>query len=120
MNKEYFTKKEMECQHCGKSKWDQEFIDWLTLVRIEADFPFPITSGYRCSEHPLEARKSIPTSGAHTTGRAVDIGVRGAKALRVVEIALKHGCVRVGVNQKGRNRFVHLDLADKPSSLWSY
>ena len=116
--KSYFTRKEMACQHCEAQLWDQEFIDWLNIVRHECGFSFPVTSGYRCHEHPIEARKS--KGGAHTTGRAVDIGVRGSQALRVIEVALKHGCKRVGVNQKGTGRFVHLDLAELPEGLWSY
>jgi len=97
---------------------DADFVDWLNLLREEANFPFVITSGYRCPEHPIEKRKSKP--GAHSTGRAVDIAVSGAQSIIVMKLALNAGCERIGVNQKGGSRFIHLDLADKPSASWSY
>ena len=60
--------------------------------------------------------------GAHTTGKAIDIGVSGAKALTIIQKALAHGIHRIGVNQKGTGRFIHLDMAeDYPTpAIWSY
>ena len=89
-------------------------------IRERAGFPFVVTSGYRCEDHPIEARKSAP--GAHTTGKAIDIAVSGEKALRLIELAQQAGIKRIGVNQKGSGRFIHLDVChDRPSpAIWSY
>ena len=113
---EYVTREEMACQHCGQEKWDYEFMEWLDSVREEFGKPMRVTSGYRCPQHPIEARKSKP--GAHATGRAVDIAVSGADAIKLIEIASRHGCTRIGVNQ---NVFVHLDRDfSKAHALWTY
>jgi uncharacterized protein YcbK (DUF882 family) len=116
MTSRYFTSDEMKCQHCGAENWDQEFMEWLDVVRHAYGKPMVVTSGYRCPEHPIEKKKSKP--GAHSTGRAVDIKVGGADAIKLIEIASSMGCKRIGVNQ---NVFVHLDRDDsKPSALWTY
>ena len=117
----YFTEEELACQHCGEYKFDKDFLDTLNSIRKECGFPFIISSGYRCSEHPIEKRKTKP--GAHASAKAVDIAVDHERALKVLEVALKHGIKRIGVNQKGSGRFIHLDVADNefPSpALWSY
>tara|TARA_B100000214_G_scaffold354845_1_gene312054 strand:+ start:132 stop:491 length:360 start_codon:yes stop_codon:yes gene_type:complete len=117
----YFTAEELSCQHCGKENFDVEFLKVLNSLREDCNFPFPVTSGYRCAEHPIEAKKTNGP-GAHTTGKAIDIGVSGAKALTIIKKALEHGIHRIGVNQKGKNRFIHLDMADDKISpaIWSY
>jgi len=117
----YFTKAEVSCQHCGAYRCDEEFLKVLNNIREACSFPFVISSGYRCVDHPIEASKS--RVGAHTTGCAVDIAVRGDKALKVLAVAIKHGVKRIGVNQKGKGRFIHLDMAEEafPSpAIWSY
>lgn len=117
----YFTEEELSCQHCGAYKFDVEFLKVLNNIRQECNFPFVISSGYRCIEHPIEASKS--RGGAHTTGCAVDISVRGDKALKVLEVAIAHGVKRIGVNQKGTGRFIHLDMAEDEftsPAIWSY
>ena len=117
----YFTKEELSCQHCGDYKFNEKFLKVLNNIRHECGFAFVISSGYRCVEHPIEASKS--RVGAHTTGSAVDIAVRGDKALKVLEVAMKHGIKRIGINQKGKGRFIHLDMAEEafPSpAIWSY
>ena len=55
-------------------------------------------------------------------GLACDVAVTGEQALKVIEIALKHGIKRIGVNQKGQSRFIHLDIADSlpQPTIWSY
>jgi len=120
----YFTPAELRCQHTGKDGIHFEFLAKLNAVRHECGFPFTVTSGYRAPEHPIEAKKTRP--GAHASGRAVDIGVRGAQALRVIEVGLKHGMTGIGVKQKGSSRFIHLDdlengatRAPRPT-IWSY
>ena len=115
--RKYFSEKEMACQHCGEVNWQQDFMEWLDEVREECGFPFVVTSGYRCPDHPIEAKKSSGP-GSHSTGRAVDIAIAGPKAIKVIEVASRHGCKRVGVNA---NIFIHLD--DDPNrnpAIWTY
>ena len=115
----YFSEQELACQHCGKYHFDADVLKILNSIRREFG-PMPVTSGYRCIEHPIEASKSSP--GAHTTGKAVDIGVSRGDAYKLLEVALGHGCPRVGINQKGQARFIHLDWDyDRPyPTIWSY
>jgi uncharacterized protein YcbK (DUF882 family) len=120
----YFTSKELQCSHCGASGMDEEFMNKIETLREKLGFPFPVNSAYRCPEHPIEARKK--TSGTHSTGQAMDIGVMGDRAYRLLEAALEAGFTGIGINQKGSNgRFIHLD--DVESSIgrhrpwiWSY
>lgn len=119
----YFTKEELECRHCQEEGMDPVFMQKLEKLRQEMGFAFPITSAYRCPKHPIEARKKA--AGAHASGRAVDIAVRGKQAHRLLQGALEAGFTGIGVSQKGGVRFIHLD--DLPDSegrprphVWSY
>lgn len=116
----YFTALELACQHCGESNFDTDFLALLNSIREECNFPFIVTSAYRCEKHPLEARKE--RLGEHTTGKAIDIAVEHDKALKLLEVALRHGVERIGIQQKGKGRFIHLGVStDFPSpALWSY
>ena len=116
----YFHADEFRCQHCGKLGIEDRFAELMDKIREDCGFPILISSGYRCAEHPIEKAKL--KQGAHTTGLASDLAVTGEQALKVVEIALKHGVRRIGVNQKGSSRFIHLDIADgfPQPTIWSY
>lgn len=121
--KEYFSDKELACQHCGESNFDADFLKVLSAIRKECDFGFPISSGYRCPAHPIESRKTA--TGAHSTGKAVDIAVSGQKALEVIRVAQAHGIQRIGVQQSGSGRFIHLDACTEEDgfptpAIWSY
>ena len=118
MNSRYFTSDEMKCQHCGKENWQPEFMEELDILRRSFGKPMIVTSGYRCPEHPIEAKKERP--GAHSTGLAVDIAVRGEDTIELTSLAYTLGFRRIGWNQKGNSRFVHLDKADLPNGSWSY
>lgn len=125
---EYFKAKELQCKATGEHGFDPEFLELLTKIRKECGFSFPITSGYRSPKHPIEQRKS--RLGAHTTGKAVDIKCSGVKALEIVSVAIANGITRIGVQQKGEDRFIHLDICtqeDFPDyenypeeTMWSY
>lgn len=118
----YFTTEELSCQHCNKYKFDESFLEVLNNIRKECNFPFIVSSGYRCPNHPIEARKPNGP-GSHSTGKAIDIAVKGDKAIKVLEVAIKYGIKRIGVNQKGSGRFIHLDMADDTftsPAIWSY
>lgn len=120
----HFTESELACPHCQEINMDPEFMGRLVNMRLVLAFPFPVTSGYRCPEH--NARVSgTGLDGPHTTGRAVDIALRGEQALLVVERARTFGFTGIGLRQHGLNRYVHLD--DLPPTtgrprpwLWGY
>lgn len=115
-----FTKQEFECSHCGAMEMQSGFLAKLQALRTAYGKPMRITSGYRCPQHPIEARK--PEPGAHATGRAADIGVRGMEAYRVAQLAFEHGFTGIGVKQHGDSRFIHVDDAPNLSRpmIWSY
>ena len=117
----FFTEAEFACRHCGVAKMDQAFMDRLNELRLKCGFPFRVTSGYRCTEHPVEAKKGTK-SGAHTTGKAVDIACEGALAYILVQQALAMQFKGIGVNQKGGGRFIHLDDMESNTrpTIWSY
>ena len=117
----YFSEDELRCKcGCEEYYFDEAVLDTLNSIRRDCGFPLPVTSGYRCLNHPIERHKGH--IGAHTLGVAVDIGVSHERAHRLIESALAHGCPRVGVNQRGEGRFIHLDWAeDLPQpTIWSY
>ena len=120
----YFTEQELECQHCGERKIDPDFMAIIEDMREELGFPFVVTSGYRCKDHPIEARKREP--GSHSTGLAIDINVFGENAFKLTQLEITSGIKRIGWNQKGEHnkRFVHLDIAESsglPSpTIWTY
>lgn len=117
----YFSKEEFTCSHTGDCFMQSHFMDTLLAIRKEYGKPMRITSGYRSRRHPDEANKNLP--GEHTFGVCADIGVEGVDALRLLQVAFKHGISRVGVNQKGADRFLHLGLgaAGLPNpAIWSY
>ena len=122
-NYKYFTEKELQCSHTGNCEMNTFFMEILEKVREDVGVPFIITSAYRDPTHPVEAVKSTP--GAHTSGKAVDILIRGADALKVIESALKNGITGLGVKQHGDSRFIHLDTLEATNTrprpwVWSY
>lgn len=120
-----FSFEEMACTHCGENNMEAQFMSILQRIRRDAG-TLTITSGFRCVEHPVEAKKE--KRGAHTFGRAADIACRGAKALAVVNAALKYGIEGIGVSQAGEGRFIHLDTMNNGDdegrfprpTIWSY
>lgn len=120
-----FTYDEFQCQcGCGTNKMSEQVIDDLQVLRTKCGFPFRITSGYRCADHPIEKAKSKP--GPHNTGLAVDIACSHLDALRLLELAHNHPEWRgFGINQKGAGRFIHLDQCEHAEGrprphIWSY
>ena len=123
MSFKYFTNAELACSHCQESKMDSNFMEMIEDLREELGFPFIVTSAYRCPQHPVEARKKL--SGAHSTGQAIDLAVKGEDAYRLLSGALRAGFTGIGVNQKGNSRFVHLDNIESSEArprpwIWSY
>ena len=121
--KNYFKAKELKCKATGEEGIDPDFLELLNKIRHECGFSFPLSSAYRSPQHPIEARKN--TLGSHTHGKAVDVICSGAKALEVIRVAQKHGVKRIGIQQKGQSRFIHLDVCTvedgfSSPAMWSY
>lgn len=120
----YFSEKEMACQcGCGRAPMDQHFMSVLDAIRESYGAPLIITSGYRCPEHPIEARKSSP--GAHASGKAADLAVDRENAHKILRIAANLGVPGIGVQQKGAGRFIHVDTCTTEEgfprpTVWSY
>jgi len=115
-----FAASEFKCRHCGKVDMKPEFMSLLQQLRTTYNKPMIISSGYRCPDHPIEARKSKP--GAHASGQAADVAVQGTDAYEVLKIAFALGFSGIGVQQKGGGRFIHLDTLRSPPrpNVWSY
>lgn len=102
----------------------QDFMEKVEALRVKLGFPLPVNSAARCPSHNARVSGTGRT-GPHTTGRAIDLGVRGSQALSVLRAALEAGFTGIGVNQKGSARFIHLDdLPNAPGQprewIWSY
>lgn len=117
-----FSRAEFACKHTGRCHMQAEFMDRLQAIRTAYGKPMVISSGYRHHTHPVEARKGH-ANGEHTQGMCCDVVVAGADALELLAIALQHGITRVGVQQKGSGRFLHLGLGGQDlanPAVWSY
>jgi zinc D-Ala-D-Ala carboxypeptidase len=115
-----FKESEFRCSHCGKVSMQPEFLKKLQQLRTAYAKPLRVTSGYRCPDHPVEAKKAVP--GAHASGCAADLAVEGRDAYEVLKLALHFGFTGIGVQQQGSGRFIHLDtLTESPRpNVWSY
>jgi zinc D-Ala-D-Ala carboxypeptidase len=115
-----FSAKEFDCSHCGKNEMRADFMERLQALRNAYGKPMRITSGYRCPEHPIEAKKAKP--GSHASGCACDVGVEGQDAYQLLKLAFQLGFTGIGVQQKGSGRFIHLDTLEQPPrpNAWSY
>jgi zinc D-Ala-D-Ala carboxypeptidase len=115
-----FSAQEFNCSHCGQNEMKPKFMAKLQKLRETYGSPMRVTSGYRCPQHPIEAKKASP--GAHASGLACDIGIQGADAHRLLKLALEEGFTGIGVQQKGTGRFIHLDTleSDLRPTVWSY
>ncbi len=114
-----FGKHEFECSHCGKEDMDADFVEALQDLRTSYGRTLTVSSGFRCPEHPVEARKT-GGAGSHASGRAADLAVSRADALEVLRIALSDERFRgFGIQQKGAGRFIHLDSKNR-NAIWSY
>ena len=116
-----FSEEEFKCSHTGLCIMAPNFMELLQKIRDVYGKPMTITSGYRHKTHPIEARKAKP--GEHTLGTCADVAVRGGDALDLLKVALSLGATRIGVQQKGAGRFLHIGIGgnDLPNPwIWSY
>ena len=125
-----FSSGEMMCScGCGEDSMDPDFMSILQNIRDEMQRPLRISSGVRCAKRNMQV-SSTGKNGPHvprTTGTmASDILIAGADALRLIDIARKHGISGVGISQRGAHakRFIHIDtLSDDKHprpTMWSY
>lgn len=122
-----FSYSELRCR-CGRCdstgrEMNPVFMALLQRLRQVYGKPMPLSSAYRCPNHPNERNKAEP--GEHAQGLAVDVQCRGKDALKILQLALNLGFVRIGIQQKGTARFLHLGLAPESGRLpspmiWSY
>lgn len=124
----YFSLDELKCKcgQCGSTgeEMNEAFMLKVEMLREAAAFPFVISSAYRCPAHNA-AVSSTGMTGAHTTGRALDILVSHENAYKLLKLAFEFGFTGVGVNQKGNSRFIHLDDLEQSGeflrpTVWSY
>ena len=117
-----FSDMELSCSCCGENKMEESFLQKLQAVRDDFAFPMHVNSAYRCSAFNMRI-STTGENGPHTTGKAIDIGVAGKEALRLVALALKHGMSGIGLSQKGdyTSRFLHMDdLTEGRPHTWTY
>lgn len=117
-----FSESEFRCKHTGKCEMDPEFMERLQALRTAYGKPMVISSGYRHWSHPEEVKKGHK-NGEHTMGRCCDVAIRGPDALELLGLALRYGFTRIGIQQKGDGRFIHLGLGGPGlvnPALWTY
>jgi len=122
-----FSVAELECSCCGLADMDPDFMKILQNIRDEMKRPLKISSGVRCAKRNAEV-SSTGSNGPHVPREngtaASDILIAGADALRLIDIARKHGVSGVGISQRGphNKRFIHIDtITDHPRpTMWSY
>ena len=101
-----FPPKEMACKcGCGVATMDHQFMMKLQKMRDALGFALPVTSGFRCKNHPEEMKKDKP--GSHSVGHAADIRQPSARRrYEILIVALEVGMVGIGVSGGG---IIHVD-----------
>lgn len=105
---------------------EPETMDRLQALRARLDFPLIINSAYRSPSYNATVAKT-GRNGPHTTARAFDIQIYGARALELERLAPAYGFTGIGDKQHGphNKRMVHIDdLPDGPGCprpwKWTY
>ena len=125
-----FSSAEMMCScGCGEDAMDPDFMSILQNIREDMNRPLRVSSGVRCAKHNSKV-SSTGKDGPHVPRKngtaASDILIAGADALRLIDIARKHGVSGVGISQRGTHskRFIHIDtISDEQHprpTMWSY
>jgi len=111
-NSPFFKPKEFACKcsydSCNNSheKMCPKFLDMLFRLRAQLDFPFNISSAYRCKKHNKDVKGS--RFSYHAKGRAVDILVADSiERFELIEMATRFGFTIIVYSN-----FVHLDNRD--------
>lgn len=119
----HFSRKELACSFTNNCAMEQETMERLEALREEFGQPMRLSSAYRDPKlHPRERTKPNGP-GYHGQGKAVDVLIYGADAIRLLKLAIKHGFCGIGINQRNdfSQRFIHLDTrSSEKSAIWSY
>ena len=119
----HFSREEFACSFTNNCAMDSEMVEKLEALREEFGQPMRLSSAYRDPKlHPRERMKPNGP-GYHGQGKAVDVLIYGADAIRLLKLAIKHGFNGIGINQKNdfSQRFIHLDTRNpEKSAIWSY
>lgn len=104
---------------CGLNRVVQDSLDKLQLIRDDFGKPMVVTSGFRCPNHPIEARKGKDALHRHCSGKSFDVRCRNSKdRYALVKLAMKYGAKGIGI----RGDIVHIDWfgGDEDKFLWLY
>ena len=123
----HFSNAELTCHcGCGRQEMKTGFMTMLEELRVAYGRPMPVTSGFRCPAHNVQA-SDTGLHGPHTTGQAVDVQVSGEDAHHLLGLAIQHGFTGIGIKQAGAHssRFLHIDTLEagpgRPRpTVWSY
>ena len=102
-----FALDEFKCSCCSKVKIDAAMIDLVQSAR-DVLGPLSITSAYRCPSHNASVSKT-GESGPHTTGHALDIGVKDSRHRKQLIDYFSPKVSGLGIAKT----FIHIDLLDK-------
>lgn len=100
------------------------FMEKIETLRLAYGKPLKVTSAARCPDYNDKVSGTGRT-GPHTTGRAIDFAIDRGDAYLLASLAFASGFSGIGFQQKGANRFMHVDdLPNKPGqprpTIWSY
>ena len=121
----YFSSAEFSCKCTHKECVDQKvskiLIDKLTELREAIQEPLKISSGFRCSAHQDDVRKSevstvVAKNSQHEVGNAADVVPTRTPASQLEQVAARFFDA-IGV----ASTFIHVDLrTDKKNRRWVY
>lgn len=120
----YFKTSEFSCQcklqSCVDQKISKELISKLTELREAMLEPLTITSGFRCTAHQEEIRKSgvstvVAVLSTHELGQAADVKPSRTPIKYMVDIASRY-FMSIGIAKN----FIHLDLRQGKIRRWNY
>jgi uncharacterized protein YcbK (DUF882 family) len=114
MLSEHFSKKELECPHCGECKVDPVLIESLEKLRAEIGKPILVHSGYRCPEH--NAAVGGAHGSEHMEGKAADISVEGMALwqLKLAAVQVPRFC-QGGIGSYPEDGHLHVDVRATPA-----
>ena len=117
-NSKFFTFSEFTCKcGCGLCRMDRNFIDKINALRESCNFPFIITSGFRCPDCNEKAGGAV--NSGHLLGLAADILITDdLKRGMLIKNAIYLGFQRIGIAKN----FIHLDLkpTENEITIWTY
>ena len=115
-----FTPDEFRCSCCNRLEISSDIMDLLQTARNELG-PLSITSAYRCPSHNASV-SSTGEAGPHTTGHALDIGVKDSRHRKQLIDFFATKVTGLGVAKT----FIHIDnLTDEHGfemrpNAWKY